>query len=139
MKEVAPLIGDVLMRLGGHLHRLCSAMAPLLAPRDPPSAAPQSVFVPAVVAGVQMCCPLARMANDSSPMSMPVSCPVAGNGCIDTSAQEIATHHLSASRLIVIVLGAPSMGRWRRLEIRPILESASIPPSSVAPLPHGDR
>jgi hypothetical protein len=38
--EVAPLVGDALMRFRQEHNRIGTAMAPLLAPRDPPRAAP---------------------------------------------------------------------------------------------------
>jgi hypothetical protein len=39
MMEIAPLVDDVLMRLGEHLHRLRTAVAPPLAARNAPLAA----------------------------------------------------------------------------------------------------
>ena len=80
--------------------------------------------------------PSASVANDSKPRSMPVSCPVGGSGCIGTSAQEMQTYQPSASRLIVTVLGVPSIGRDQRTAMRPILERTRKPLSSRGPLPN---
>src|SRR5262249_6769545 len=51
--------------------------------------------------------PSARVANDSKPRSMPVSCPVGSNGGISTSAPEKHPYQPSASRPMVTVLGIP--------------------------------
>jgi hypothetical protein len=82
--------------------------------------------------------PSARVANESTPRSIPVSCPVGGRGCRGTSAQEMATYQPSASLEIVIVtaLGVPSLGRLQGTAIRPLLASTSEPCSSRTPLPH---
>ena len=54
--------------------------------------------------------PSASVAKDSTPRSMPVSCPEGGNGLTEISAHEQLTYQPSASREIVTVLGVPSMG-----------------------------
>ena len=48
--------------------------------------------------------PSESVANASIPRSMPVSWPVAGKGCVGTSAQEKQTYRPSASREVVTVL-----------------------------------
>ena len=90
-------------------------------------------------AGVKMRVPLERVAKDSSPRSMPVSCPVGGNGCTGASAHETATYQPSASLRSVTVLGMPSMGRCSRMGIRPIFDRLSMPPSSTARRHPADR
>ena len=79
--------------------------------------------------------PSERVAKASMPRSIPVSCPVAGKGCADTSAHEIATYQPSASLLIVTVLGIPWRGRLQRIAIRPTFDTTRKPLPSRAPFP----
>jgi hypothetical protein len=134
--EVASLVGDVLLRPGRRLHRFGAAVAALLAARNAAQAAAQIGFRLAVIGRSDDLPPLARVAKDSRPTSMPVSWPGGGSGRMDISAQEIATYQPSTSLEIVIVLGVPSIGRLHRMPTRPILDRIRKPLSSRAPLPN---
>ena len=83
-----------------------------------------------------MCCPSARVANDSKPRSIAVSWPVGGSGWIGTLSQETAMYQPSTSLEMVTVLGVPSMGRDQWTRMRPIFERTKTPLSSSAPLPY---
>src|SRR5262245_22758069 len=84
---------------------------------------------------MQMGCPLAGVAMDSSPRSISVSCPIGGNGWTGALAQEIATYQPSAWREIVTGLGVPSNGRDQSHRNAPNLgedQEAVIKPCAVA-------
>ena len=137
MLEVLSLPAHRLMGLRQPADRLAAACTALLARGDPALAlgqVPLCLAVPARI--VWIIVRSASVAKDSRPRSMPVSRPVGGSGCADTSTQEIATYQPSASLEIVTVLGVPSMGRDQWTAMRPILARTSAPLSSRAPLPY---
>ena len=65
--EIAPLVGDVLMCLGEQLHRLRTAVAPLLAARNTPLAAAQVRFGHAIVAGIENRLPAGKSSERLQP------------------------------------------------------------------------
>ena len=140
--EVAPLVGDGVLRFRQEHNRGGAAMAPLLTPRHPPSAAAQrrcgfavigrSEDAPSISAGGERLEPAVNAGL--------LSCSgqrMEGNvGAGDRHVPPIDCSS-DRARLIVTVLGVPLMGRCSLSGMRPMRESASIRPSSVAPLPYG--
>ena len=74
--------------------------------------------------------PSDSVAKAAMPRSIPVSWLVDGKGRMGTPAQEMATYHPSASRVLVTVFGVPSIGRDQRTPLRPIFERARKPLSN---------
>jgi hypothetical protein len=133
---VLPLSPYLQTRLGEQYHSLAPAIAPTLPPRDTPLGHLQRTLRLAVPTRVEDARLVGVVARHSIPRSIPVSCPLGGNGCTRASAQEKQTYQPAASREIVSVLGVPSNGRDQRTAMRPILEWTRKPLSSVAPLPN---
>jgi hypothetical protein len=124
--ESAPLALHLLVRALQDTHRGATTLAALLAwrtaalrlaactrvharPHDSGGDARRSRPPPSAVRPP----PSAVMRNTLSPMSIPLSMPVRGNGAMGTSAQEMPAYQPSASRELVSVLGVrgPSKGR----------------------------
>jgi hypothetical protein len=127
---------------GEHLHRLLSALAPLLTAGNALLGLLERLLR---LPGIGYHVAIRRDEEHLHPHvdarlfaregQRPVSRPVRGNGWVGTSAQEKQTYQPSASLLIVTVLIVPCTGRDQRTAMHPILDKTSEPLSRRAPLP----